>query len=162
MATFEDIERLLFENDLLKLRKIRRKCRRGFIRDGGESFGQRFGHQSGACRAADTVWRKLREFRVVFFMDTAVGDQEDVTVARCVREPAKIRQKFFRAGYVEFAARLYEVLLRVHFPKDDLFRNCLSFHRVHFITPFCSRTITRIPRQQGCVAGCRQLSLATD
>ena len=85
MATFEDIERLLFENDLLILRKIRRKFRHGFIRDGGEFCGQRFGHQSGTCRAADTVWRKLREFRVVLFMDTAVGDQEDVTVARCVR-----------------------------------------------------------------------------
>jgi len=53
-------------------------------------------------------------------MDAAVRNQEDASLACGVRELAKIWQKSFRTGHIEFAPRLHEVFLRVHFPKDDV------------------------------------------
>ena len=72
--------------------------------------------------------RKLRELGIVGFMDAAVGNKEDASFARCVREAAKIRQEFFGSGHIKLPTRLHEILLRVHFPEDHVFRDRLIFH----------------------------------
>ena len=54
------------------------------------------------------------------FMDAAVGNKEDASFARCVREAAKIWQESFGSGHIKLTTRLHEVFLRVHFPKDHV------------------------------------------
>lgn len=134
MTALENIQRLLFQNDLLMAREILGKFGGGFIRYRDEFFGYRLRHQSCAGGATDAVRRKLREFRIVDLMDAAVRNQKDAPFARRVREAMNFRQKLLGPGHVKFAARLHEIFLRVHRPEDYVVRDRLIFHHLDFST----------------------------
>ncbi len=145
MAALEDVERLFFQYDLLVLRKILGELRAGFIRYCDEFVRQGFGHQFRARRPADAVWRKLRELRIVCFVDAAVGNKKDAAFTCRNREAAEIWQKFLGAGNVEFPARLHEIFLGINLPEDHVLRDRLIFHPSNFSTwPVSARELAPV------------------
>jgi len=123
VVAFENVERLLFQQDLLEFFKVIRQFRRGMVWDRDVFFGERLGYQLRARRFLNAMRRELRELRIVFGVNAAVRNQKHAPLACCVGEPPDIVQQLFRAGNVQFAARGHEVFLRVHLPENYFLRD---------------------------------------
>ncbi len=77
MVAFENVERLLFQHDLMELAaRSAGSFAAGSFRDRDVFFGERFGDQLRARRSADAMRRELREFRIVFCVNAAVRNQK--------------------------------------------------------------------------------------
>src|ERR1700692_814649 len=120
MAAFEDVERSLFEQDLLEGREIARQRGFGLIRDNSNFLRERFGNVLGACSPFDAVRWKCFEFWIAFRVKATMGNQKYPSLARSVSKPPNVGQQSFSAWNIELTARKHEVSLRIDFPEDEI------------------------------------------
>ncbi len=122
MEAGKDVERLLFEENLLVLRKIRRQLRCGLVGDRGYFASQGLGNKPRSGSAFDAMRRKGGELGVVLDVIAAVRNQKDAVLAGGIGEPFDVGQQAFGARHIEIAAGQHEILLRVHFPENNIGR----------------------------------------
>ena len=79
VQAFEDVERLLFEENLLVLRRSAGSFA-GVVGDRDDVASQRFRNKSRSGRAFDAVRRKNRELGIIFDVKTAVRYQKTRTL----------------------------------------------------------------------------------
>ena len=90
VAAFEDVERLLFEKNLLVWRQVAGQRVRGFVRDGDDVLSKCFGNICGAGGSFDAVWREGRELRIILGVIAAMRDQKNAALAGSIGQPADI------------------------------------------------------------------------
>ena len=122
MPAFKDVERLLFKEDLLVLRKIMWQRRRGLIRDNEHMLSQRFLDKIGARGSFYTMGRKNLELGIILRVVATMGDEKNQAVAGCICKLSDIRKQSFSPRHVELSAGQQEISLRIDFPENQIAR----------------------------------------
>ena len=123
VPTLKDIQRLLFQQDLLVAGEVLRKPRARIIRHPHNFFRQRLGDKlrpGGSFYAMR--WKDL-EFGIVRRMKTPMGNQEYAPLPRRIGEPPDVGQQLLRARHIQIPSRQHEISLHIHFPENKLSRN---------------------------------------
>lgn len=119
VPALKDVEGLLFQEDLLVLRKIlRQRCR--FVRHPEHALGQRFWNQLGSGCPFDAMRRKGLELGIVLRVIATMRDEKDAALAGDIGKLSDVGQQTFRTGHVQLSVGQYEISLRVDFPENQI------------------------------------------
>src|SRR5579863_2232619 len=96
----EDVERLLFDHDLLVREKVFRQFESALIRHSEVLVRKSLGNDLRAGCSTNAMRRKRRKLGVVWRVLARVGDEQDASLTRRIDQPLQIRNRLFRAGDV--------------------------------------------------------------
>ena len=116
MSIVENVQRVLFQEDLLVRAEIAGKNKIFMVRNDQLAFSARFGNQLGSRSALHAMRRPLAKFGVVRLVRVCRRNQKSSSLPCSFAETAYVWNDFFGARNIQFSARQHEVRLHVHFP----------------------------------------------
>ena len=114
----KDIQRLLFDENLLVVQQIVGQLELRIIWQSTNFLRETLRDNLSTTRAANAMRRKNLKFRVVWWVLVAARNEERAIPADNIDQPLDVGNELFRAGDVKLAARVQEVHLHIHFPKN--------------------------------------------
>ena len=118
VGIIKDIKRLLFDENLLVVQQVVGQLDLRIIWQSTNSLREALGDDLSAARAANAMrWKNLK-FRVVWWVLVTARNEQRAIPAGNIDQSLDVGNKLFCAGNVELAARMHEVHLHIHFPKN--------------------------------------------
>ena len=118
VGIIKNIERLLFDENLLVVQQVLGQLNLRIIWQSTNSLGEALGDDLSTARAANAMRRKNLKFRVVWWVPVAARNEQRAIPAGNIDQPLDVGNELFRTRDVKLAARVQEVHLHIHFPKN--------------------------------------------